>query len=117
MKRECILANARSTAACSTPRCYCAYMWIRRNNLNEWVQEQQKPALLVMQQSEGRQIFETTACVNCHAISGTVADGRFGPDLTHLMSRDTIASGAAPNTPENLQTVDSRIPTRSSQAR
>jgi len=33
-----------------------------------------------------------------------VADGRFGPDLTHLMSRDTIASGAAPNTPENLKT-------------
>jgi len=32
-----------------------------------------------------------------------VADGRFGPDLTHIMSRDTIASGAAPNTPENLR--------------
>jgi cytochrome c oxidase subunit 2 len=52
---------------------------------------------------QGRQVFETTACVNCHAISGTVADGRFGPDLTHLMSRDTIASGAAPNTPEQLK--------------
>jgi cytochrome c oxidase subunit II len=32
-----------------------------------------------------------------------VADGRFGPDLTHLMSRNTIASGAAPNTPEQLK--------------
>jgi cytochrome c oxidase subunit 2 len=32
-----------------------------------------------------------------------LADGRFGPDLTHIMSRDTIASGAAPNTPENLR--------------
>ena len=53
---------------------------------------------------EGRRIFETTACINCHIVSGTVADGRFGPDLTHLMSRDTIASGAAPNTPENLKT-------------
>jgi cytochrome c oxidase subunit 2 len=31
-----------------------------------------------------------------------VANGRFGPDLTHLMSRDTLASGAVPNTPENL---------------
>jgi cytochrome c oxidase subunit 2 len=36
-------------------------------------------------------------------VAGTVADGRFGPDLTHLMSRDTIASGAAANTPENLR--------------
>ena len=40
----------------------------------------------------------------------TVSDGagawracRFGPDLTHLMSRRTIASGAAENTPENLR--------------
>jgi cytochrome c oxidase subunit II len=33
-----------------------------------------------------------------------VADGRFGPDLTHLMSRDTIAAGAAANTPANLRT-------------
>jgi cytochrome c oxidase subunit 2 len=36
-------------------------------------------------------------------VSGTVANGRFGPDLTHLMSRDTIAAGAAPNTPDNLR--------------
>ena len=31
------------------------------------------------------------------------ADGRFGPDLTHLMSRATIAAGAAENTPQNLR--------------
>ena len=29
--------------------------------------------------------------------------GGFGPDLTHLMSRKTIASGAAKNTAENLR--------------
>jgi len=32
-----------------------------------------------------------------------VANGRYGPDLTHLMSRGTIASGAAENTAENLR--------------
>jgi len=31
------------------------------------------------------------------------ARGRFGPDLTHLMSRDTIAAGAVRNTPEMLR--------------
>ena len=36
-------------------------------------------------------------------MSGTLANGRFGPDLAHSMSRDTIAAGAAPNTPENLR--------------
>jgi cytochrome c oxidase subunit 2 len=69
----------------------------------QWAQEQRKPAIINDAVEAGRQVFETTACVNCHAVSGTVADGRFGPDLTHLMSRDTIASGAAPNTRENLR--------------
>ena len=32
-----------------------------------------------------------------------MANGRFGPDLTHLMSRDTLAAGAVANTPENLR--------------
>jgi len=41
--------------------------------------------------------------VNCHAVGGTNANGRFGPDLSHFMSRDTLAAGAAPNTPENLR--------------
>jgi cytochrome c oxidase subunit 2 len=70
---------------------------------DRWVQEEKRPALVNGSAEQGRQVFETTACVNCHAILGTVADGRFGPDLTHLMSRDTIASGAAPNTPEQLK--------------
>ena len=54
--------------------------------------------------AEGQTRFSRrTACVNCHTVAGTAATGRFGPDLTHLMSRDTIASGAVPNTPENLR--------------
>jgi cytochrome c oxidase subunit 2 len=68
-----------------------------------WVRAQQQPAILDESARVGRRIFETTACINCHAISGTIANGRFGPDLTHLMSRSTIASGAADNTTENLR--------------
>jgi len=68
-----------------------------------WVAAQKQPAHSSDATAAGRQIFERTACINCHAISGTVANGRFGPDLTHLMSRDTIASGAAANTHENLK--------------
>ena len=69
-----------------------------------WVEEQKQPAVGDDAVAAGRRIFETTACVNCHAVSGTIATGHFGPDLTHLMSRDTIAAGAAANTPENLRT-------------
>ena len=68
-----------------------------------WVNAQRQPAPEDPQALAGRRVFESTACINCHAVRGTVADGRFGPDLTHLMSRATIASGAAENTPDNLR--------------
>ena len=68
-----------------------------------WVRAQQQPAIQDETAAAGRRVFETTACINCHAVSGTAANGRFGPDLTHLMSRETIASGAAENTTENLR--------------
>jgi cytochrome c oxidase subunit 2 len=75
----------------------------KRDEFDRWIQGQSLPAQLSDNPSEGQRIFERTACVNCHAVRGTAATGRFGPDLTHLMSRDTIASGAASNTPENLR--------------
>jgi cytochrome c oxidase subunit 2 len=74
-----------------------------KEEFDRWIRQQRQPAISNDAISEGQRIFETTACINCHTVSGTVANGRFGPDLTHLMSRDTIAAGAAPNTPENLR--------------
>ena len=68
-----------------------------------WVAAQQKPAVEDPKVAEGRKVFLHNACVNCHTINGTIANGRFGPDLTHLASRDTIASGAFENNPENLR--------------
>jgi cytochrome c oxidase subunit 2 len=68
-----------------------------------WVNDQRKPGVQDENVAAGRQIFETEACQNCHAINGTAAKGTFGPDLTHLMTRATIASGAATNTPDNLR--------------
>ena len=68
-----------------------------------WVHGQQKPAVEDAGAVAGRRVFESNACINCHTVGGTPADGRFGPDLTHLMSRATIAAGAAENTPTNLR--------------
>jgi cytochrome c oxidase subunit 2 len=68
-----------------------------------WVRQQQQSAADDATVSEGRKVFESESCINCHSVRGTVANGRFGPDLTHLMSRNTIASGAIQNTPENLK--------------
>jgi cytochrome c2 len=77
-----------------------------RAEFERWVHEQQQPAHASAPSaaaSNGQRVFESTACVNCHAVSGTPAKRQFGPDLTHLMSRETIAAGAAPNTPEMLR--------------
>jgi cytochrome c oxidase subunit II len=68
-----------------------------------WVRAQQKPAVEDAGAIAGRRVFERNACMNCHRVDGTPADGRFGPDLTHLMSRATIAAGAAENTHDNLR--------------
>jgi cytochrome c oxidase subunit II len=68
-----------------------------------WVSAQRQNGAEDAQVKAGRDVFFATACVNCHTIAGTNAKGRFGPDLTHLMSRDTLASGAAPNTPEKMR--------------
>src|SRR5712672_2286573 len=74
-----------------------------RDEFERLIQQQRQPASGSDVVYEGRRVFETTACINCHTVSGTVANGHFGPDLTHLMSRDTIAAGAANNTPQNLR--------------
>ena len=68
-----------------------------------WVRAQQRTAVQDERARAGKHVFETTSCINCHTVGGTAANGRFGPDLTHLMSRTTLASGAAENTPSNLR--------------
>jgi cytochrome c oxidase subunit 2 len=70
---------------------------------DSWVRQQRQPAREQADVADGQHVFLSTACINCHAVSGTEATGQFGPDLTHLMSRDTIASGIAPNTVDNLR--------------
>src|SRR6202167_3822522 len=40
-----------------------------------WIRAEKMPATIDDQVGEGRRIFETTACINCHAVGGTVADG------------------------------------------
>jgi len=72
----------------------------------QWTLGQQKRAVDDPSASGGRYVFESLACVNCHNISGlgkASAGSKFGPDLTHLASRQTLGSGVLKNTPENLR--------------
>jgi cytochrome c oxidase subunit II len=74
-----------------------------REDFDRWVDEQQQPAVSDPSVAGGRALFQAKLCFICHAVRGTPAAGKVGPDLTHLMSRDTIGSGSVPNTLENLR--------------
>ncbi|HEX7964161.1 MAG TPA: cytochrome c oxidase subunit II [Gammaproteobacteria bacterium] len=50
----------------------------------------------------GERVFDDK-CAGCHTIRGGNAGGVVGPDLTHLMSRRTLAAGTLPNDPEHLK--------------
>jgi cytochrome c oxidase subunit 2 len=50
----------------------------------------------------GERVFLSASCSMCHAIAGTSAGSKVGPDLTHLASRRTIAAGTLPNNRGNL---------------
>ncbi len=73
-------------------------------NFQKWVAHQKtKPApptdpLAI----EGQRLFYANSCISCHKVDGTLAVGVFGPDLTKLMTRQTIGAGVAPLTHENL---------------
>ena len=87
-----------------------------RAEFDRWIQEQQQPAVTNQAVSEGRHVFESTACVNCHTVSGTrgqrpLRSGSHAPDE----SRHHRVRRCGQHSRESAA-VDSRIPTPSSPA-
>jgi cytochrome c oxidase subunit 2 len=72
-------------------------------DFDKWVAQQKQPATADPAAAQARDGFLALGCVTCHTVTGTVADGKFGPDLTHLMSRGTLASGMIPNNASTLR--------------
>lgn len=50
-----------------------------------------------MRSSANAQSAFVRNCAVCHAVRGTTASGKVGPDLSHLMQRQTIAAATLPN--------------------
>ena len=71
-------------------------------NFDAWLAAQAKPPVMEDGVQHGRNLFLQLACSTCHAVQG-LSDGAFAPDLTHLASRQTIASGMVPLTRDNLR--------------
>jgi cytochrome c oxidase subunit II len=72
-------------------------------DFEKWVTREQRPPTLDPNVEEGRKAFLANTCGSCHTIEGTTANGIFGPDLTHFMSRQTLGAGVAPNDEQNLR--------------
>jgi cytochrome c oxidase subunit II len=73
-------------------------------DFEQWLAQQREPApeptdAIALR---GRDVFLGGPCAMCHTVRGTLALSRVGPDLTHVASRKTLASGTMPNTRGHL---------------
>jgi cytochrome c oxidase subunit II len=66
------------------------------DHFGAWLEREAEPA------SSGNALFTSVGCAACHAVRGTEAGGRVGPDLTHFASRRSMAAGTLPINAENL---------------
>jgi len=73
-----------------TPSDYEA--WLAKERANA------RPAL----DSQGEQVFLSSGCGGCHTVRGTQANGKIGPDLTHVGSRQSLGAGILPNTTDSF---------------
>ncbi len=97
--------------ACSE---YCGmeHAWMRikviaesKDDFTQWINSQQKiPALSKDSMAlNGAKFFQFNTCAGCHSISGTPANAKIGPNLTHFASRQTMLSGMMKNNDHNLK--------------
>jgi cytochrome c oxidase subunit 2 len=93
-----------------TEFCGTQHAWMRftvialpQAEFDAWMSSQLVPAAApVGDSAKGWELFRTMSCINCHAIGGTEAQVRIGPDLTHFASRREIGAGILKMSPENI---------------
>lgn len=91
--------------------CGAQHAWMRikviaqsPEDFQAWLTKDQSPAPEVTGESalKGKDIFLQSSCSSCHTIRGTTAQGKVGPDLTHIASRSTLLAGMLSNNESNL---------------
>jgi len=73
---------------------------MERTEFDRWLTEQAGDA--APKNARGAELFLAQGCGACHAVRGTEARGRIGPDLTHFGGRRTVGAGILDNTAENV---------------
>ena len=91
---------------CGHQHAHMAFLVVAQpvDEFTRWMEAQRRaaPPPAGDAQQRGHDVFMQGPCVMCHTIRGTTAGARFGPDLTHLASRQTIAAGTLPLTRGHL---------------
>lgn len=92
---------------CGTQHAWMRFLVVAEEpaKFEEWQKAQMQAALPPQEgaAAKGMAIFQQMSCVNCHAINGTAAQMRIGPDLTHFGSRRQLGAGILENNPANLR--------------
>lgn len=92
---------------CGGPHALMAFDLVAmpQSEFETWLQTQSQPASPPADAHlrQGQQVFTAAGCGGCHIIRGTRADGRIGPDLTHLAGRRMLAAGTLAMTEDNLR--------------
>ena len=93
--------------------CGTQHAWMRilvvaeePSKFEQWQRAQLQPGLAAKTAAaaKGQALFQTSTCINCHAIRGvTGADAHVAPDLTHVASRRQLGAGILENTPANMR--------------
>ena len=86
---------------CDGPHAHMSFLVVAREEaeFQAWARRQAGPAAPPPDSlaAAGRDVFLRSACVTCHAVRGTPAQGTLGPDLTHLANRTTLLAAMVPN--------------------
>ena len=92
--------RGQCTEYCGVQHAHMAFEVVAESpqQFHAWFEAQLAPAQIptAAVALRGEHAFEFH-CGACHTVRGTAAGGTTAPDLTHLMSRRTIAAGTAPN--------------------
>lgn len=97
------------TEFCGTEHAWMHFLVIAepQNDFETWVAAQRQPARPPVADdgpaAKGATLFQQLSCASCHAIQGTAANARVGPDLTHFAGRRQLGAGVADNTAANLR--------------
>ena len=86
---------------CGGPHALMAFYAVAegRQAFAAWLEREARPAAAPDDPflARGRDLFLESGCGACHTVRGTPAAGEFGPDLTHVGGRRSLAAGILPN--------------------